>query len=195
MIARCAQVRASLAGQAINIHGRRAGKCSQALCGGTQLSLDISKAYNRLPREDLEASLNPLNAAHVPTELVKAVMALHRQAQLQIDFRGNTGRVQTKRGIHQGSGLSPLLWSLYSGWILRKLQVGDSLAEANTTYADDFIFNWVIDGLPAADKAYQEARSILQTLHAHGLQVSGDKTVILLEPRGKHSKKLSRSTL
>ena len=85
--------------------------------------------------------------------------------------------------------IAPLLWSMYSGWVLRKLEVGKSLAEANTTYADDFIFNWVIDGLPAADKAYQAVRSILRTLHEHGLQVSGDKTVILLELKGKHSKK------
>ena len=186
VIARCAQVRALVASQAINIHGRRAGKSSQPLCGGMQLSLDISKAYDRLPRRDLEASLR---AAEVPEELVQTVMALRNQAALHIAFRGSTGFVHTKRGIHQGSGLSPLLWSIHSGWVLRKLEVGKSLAETNTTYADDFIFNWVIDGLPAADKAYQEIRSTLLTLHEHGLQVSGDKTVILLELRGKHSKK------
>ena len=186
VISHCAQVRASVASQAINIHGRRAGKGSRPLCGGLMLSLDISKAYDRLPRMDLEASLN---AANVPTELVKALMSLHHQARLRIEFHGNAGQVQTGCGIHQGSGLSPLLWAVYSGWVLRNIQVSEWLAEANSTYADDFLFNWTIDSLQAADKAYQEVRSILQTLHSHGLQVSGDKMVILLELRGKRSKK------
>ena len=55
VIAHCAQVRALVASQAINIHGRRAGKSSQPLCGSMQFFLD--KAYDRLPRRDLEASL------------------------------------------------------------------------------------------------------------------------------------------
>ena len=116
-------------------------------------------------------------------------MSLHQQARLRIEFHGHTGEVQTECGVHQGSGLSPLLWSVYSGWVLRRIEVSSGLAEANSTYADDFLFNWAIDSLQAADKAYQEVRSVLQTLHSRGLQVSGDKTVILLELRGKHSNK------
>ena len=42
VISHCAQVRASVASQAINIHGRRAGQGSRPLCGGLMLSLDIS---------------------------------------------------------------------------------------------------------------------------------------------------------
>ncbi|CAE7255201.1 unnamed protein product [Symbiodinium pilosum] len=114
----------------------------------TFMDEELDKAYDRLPRVDLEASLN---AAGVPTELVK------------VKSRQNVEYI--------------------------KVPVSSGLAEANSTYADDFLFNWAIDSLQAADKAYQEVRSVLQTLHSRGLQVSGDKTVILLELRGKHSNK------
>ena len=187
VIAHCAQVRALISSQATNIHARRAGKRQTAVSGGLQLSLDISKAYDRLPRSALRESLIE---AEIPEDLVRVIMALHDQACLKISYQGREEQVRTARGVHQGSGLSPLLWSIYSGFLLKRIEAaGLPIAEANTTYADDFHFGWTIDSVQSPYRAYQEATIVLRTLHEHGLQVSADKTVILLELRGKHSKK------
>ena len=66
------------------------------------------------------------------------------------------------------------------------------VGKSNTTYADDFHFAWAVHSIPDFDKAYNAARHVLQSLHSRGLQISTDKTVIILDIRGKQAKKALR---
>ena len=61
----------------------------------------------------------------------------------------------------------------------------------NTTYADDFHFGWTITSMAEFDKAYA-VKHVLQVLQQRGVSISTDKTVIILDIRGKHAKKALR---
>ena len=86
-----------------------------------------------------------------------------------------------------------MLWALYSGYVLRRMDKERiDVGKTNTTYADDFHFSWTITSVAEFDKAYAAVKHVLQVLQQRGLSVSADKTVIILDIRGKHAKKTLR---
>ena len=185
VVGHCSQVRALLAAQTNSLFARRAAGPRRPLLGGMMLSLDITQAYDAVAREDLRAAL--LDAA-VPEGLVSAILAIHGQAHLLVNHGGHSGEVRLLKGLRQGCGLSPVLWAVYSGWLLKQLesqnQLTDFVPRSNTTYADDFIFSWLIDSGSALENAYRQARLVLRFLDAKGLTISPNKTVVILEVRG-----------
>ena len=186
VIGTCAQVRQLLSEQACTLHARRQGQTSKVLCGGCILSLDISKAYDQVPWKDLELSLRD---AQVPAYLIELIILIHHQTTLRIQHGGVVGSVQIRRGLRQGCGLAPVLWAIYSGWILKGLQGGGKLdvANTNTTYADDFLFSWIIRPGVDMENAYQAMKHILGGLLGRGLQLSLDKTVALIQLQGSQA--------
>ena len=109
----CAEVRALLHHNTLNIHRKRQQRPQLQLCGGCQLSLDISCAYDHVRRPDLEAALHD---AKVPGHLIQAILLIHEQARLKLSHCGQERQVVLRRGLRQGCGLAPILWALYSGW-------------------------------------------------------------------------------
>ena len=81
----------------------------ESLCGGVQLSLDLSKAFDRLPRSKLEEALQRIN---VHPDLIQLIL-------YKDDY---TSEIHTNSGIRQGCGLAPLLWTAYT---LLTLETGD----------------------------------------------------------------------
>ena len=114
----CAQARQLVENQHLNPHARRQGQQSFAVAGGCQLSLDISKAYDRVCWRDLETALTE---AQVPRGLIELILLIHHTAVMNITHCGITGSFSLGRGLRQGCGLAPLLWTIYIGWILKGL--------------------------------------------------------------------------
>ena len=106
-VAHCAEVRSLLASQSMNIHHKHAGKTRLELGGGCQLSLDISKAYDMLPRDKL---VRALRMAGVDGSMIDVVVAVHAQARLQIHHATLCADIGTSRGLRQGCG-----WPRYYG--------------------------------------------------------------------------------
>ena len=186
----CSEVRTLIQSQACNIHTKRGGRTEKKLYGGVQLSLDISKAFDCLPGEDLRQALVE---AQVDSDMITATLIIHDEARLRITHCGRSAEVETKRGVLQGSGLSPMLWALFSGYVLRHMDTAIiDVGKTNTTYADDFHFSWTITSMAEFDKAYAAIKHVLQVLQQRGLSISADKTVIILDIRGKYAKKALR---
>ena len=117
-------------------HARTSVK-TPTLVGGMQLSLDLKKAYDRLPRHLLERSLTRIGTPH---DLVELILFIHDNASLVISRQEEQTEVGLGRGVRQGCGLSPLLWTTYT---LLLFDTFDHYLprDAQTGYADDFIFN------------------------------------------------------
>ncbi|CAE7173441.1 unnamed protein product, partial [Symbiodinium necroappetens] len=132
------------------------------------LSLDITGAYDAVRRETL---LLALQEASVPEEIQETIMAIHNQAQIKISHCGQEDTIPLRTGLRQGCGLSPALWALIAGWLLRGLQVApeDMAAEVNTSYADDLLFKWIIRSGKALEAACRQIRAVLEHLADHGL--------------------------
>ena len=151
------------------------------------LSLDISKAYDKLPRSELYQALTH---AKVDADLIAIIMAINSEAKLQIRHGGISHVVDTKQGIRQGCGLSPIVWAIYSAYVLKAIQSDHvDVLRDNTTYADDFLFAWTLQSPKDLEGAYNGMRRILQILHSKGLEISESKTVIVMQLRGAHAKK------
>ena len=147
------------------------------------LSLDVSKAYDHVDRGDLRLALLE---AQVPESLVQLILLIHFHAALRVRHGGHEKVICTKRGLRQGCSLAPALWAIYSGWLLRRMDLPGTLnvAQANTTYADDMHYQWDIHNGVDLEAAYGAMKHILLSLQRAGLSVSEDKTVIILGIKG-----------
>ncbi|CAE7827973.1 unnamed protein product [Symbiodinium sp. CCMP2592] len=179
----CAVVRKLLGDQATNLHARRAGRRAAQVCGGVHLSLDISKAYDRVPWSDLVLALRE---AEVPESLIELILLIHQQAQVRVEHGDCQAHLSLGRGLRQGCGLAPILWTIYSSWLLRRLHKPPLLdiTSSNTTYADDFHFGWTIRTGRDMEDAYNSMKHVLKGLRDRGVLVSIEKTVALIELQG-----------
>ena len=179
----CAAIRSKLQAQNCNPHAKKEGHRLTQVGGGCFLSLDISKAYDHVDWGDLTQALA---AAKVPESLISLVMMIHREARIRIQHCGHDCTIAMGRGLRQGCSLAPILWSIYSGWVLTKLHRPGlvDIPKCNTSYADDLFFGWTISSGQEMAMVYRAIRHILDGLGKQGLQLSLDKTVIVLGLKG-----------
>ena len=178
----CAAVRHMLKLQAPDLHSKRERGTVKQMCGGCVLSLDITAAYDSVPWGDL---VTALREAGVPQNLIDPVLLVHQQAKLKISHGGQQTLLSLGRGLRQGCGLAPVLWAVYSCWVLKWMDTElVQVSTTNTTYADDLLFAWKLHSGRDLENAYAAMRHILRCLKHRGLQVSVAKTVILLELLG-----------
>ncbi|CAE7332912.1 unnamed protein product, partial [Symbiodinium microadriaticum] len=179
----CAAIRSKLQAQTCNPHAKKEGHRLTQVGGGCFLSLDISKAYDHVDWGDLTQALA---AAKVPESLISLIMMIHREARIRIQHCGHECTIAMGRGLRQGCSLAPILWSIYSGWVLTKLHRPGlvDIPKCNTSYADDLFFGWTVSSGQEMATVYRAIRHILEGLGKQGLQLSLDKTVIVLGLKG-----------
>ena len=69
-----------------------------------------------------------------------------------------------------------MLWAIYSGWLLKALDQDAVLhiRDCNTTYADDFLFSWLIRTGRDLENVYQAMKHVLSGLCSRGLELNMD---------------------
>lgn len=142
--------------------------------GGVLLavSLDISNAFNTLPRECI---LEALKYHGVPNYLYRLVESyLDGRSVLYAGRNACMRRWQTSCGVPQGSVLGPLLWNIGYDWVLR----GALLPGANVTcYADDTLVTakggTIRDAITLATVSVAQ---IVERIRSLGLKVALAKT-------------------
>ena len=95
--------------------------------------VDLEKAYDRLPRDLVYLCLRRRG---VPEKLVRLVEATYRGASTVVRItHGRTDEFPIKVGVHQGSGLSPLLFTVVLDVISKEFRCG--LPNELLFFADD----------------------------------------------------------
>ena len=95
--------------------------------------MDLKKAFDRVPREVISWAMRKLGAEEW---LVSAVMSMYTGAKtVDRTVYGNSKGFEVKLGMHQGSGLSPLLFVIVMVAISREFRVA---LPWELLYADDF---------------------------------------------------------
>ena len=176
----CCQVRSILHAQRQNPHLKRQGHQPSACRGGITLSLDLQQAFDLMPRDSLLAAMQLAQLDH-PTQYV--VLQLHHHAQMRFAHGGCTATISTTNGVRQGCGLAPSLWCLFTCLILTHIRQ-EIARDATTAYADDFLFQWIIESPEHFEQVVVQIGYILRTLEQFGMRVSPTKTVLMISLRG-----------
>ena len=188
----CAKIRSLVASQVRTVHDKRNGVQARDCVGGVQLSLDLTKAFDRLPRPTLHQALL---RAGVPDDIAALIITMHHQVQLHIRHGGRSVTVNTGRGVRQGCKLAPMLWAAFTGLLFEDLQTKlDSTWVRNmcTAYADDFHAAWEIQSEADFVAARTSLQVFMSTLTNLGMEVNQRKSAVIIELRGRRSRKVLR---
>ncbi|CAE7249989.1 unnamed protein product [Symbiodinium sp. CCMP2592] len=183
----CRAVRSMCQAQQRSLYEQKAGNKSLGLAGGMFLSIDLTQAFDRVDRGLLEASLIHIG---VPAELRHLLLQWVHAAHYVVQREGHTQRFGTTQGIRQGCRLSPSLWNcvvIYLTHLLEQKFGSGWCRQHLVGYADDNLFKWTFRAKAEAAQAIAEAGDIVDLFEGHGLQVSKDKTAILLRLAGSQA--------
>ena len=185
----CDRIKATLKASQPTVHTRRSGFISSGCSGGALLSLDLSRAFDALPRWALAASLR---SAGTPVELCEMVMDLHEQCRYTICHHKHTGSFPMELGVRQGCSLSPLLFAIFTGYFYEELQARTDpswAAKFVTLFADDTLLQWHIQS--AADLRFlcKCVRVTFELFAELGMRVNASKSKLILSLRGGIAKR------
>ena len=150
-----------------------------------QLSLDLSKAFDRLPRPRLEEALRRLQ---VPESLTQLILYINYEMLLVFSKDEYVAELNTNSGIGQGCGLAPLLWTAFTLLAMERLETFLATDQL-TVFADDYHISWDIESELQFHNCCVQVGRIVDELTALGMQISVDTTVVLLHLGGHAVKK------
>ena len=155
--------------------------------GGMQLSLDLAKAFDKMPRILL---LTALERIALPEDLISFIMYIHGNALLKFSKGSAETCVKTGSGVRQGCGLAPLLWVAFTLLRFDKF-MAYIMIDQITGFADDLHMQWTLEHPLHFRSACTQVGYILADLASIGMTVSTDKTVILLALSGPSCDKVT----
>ncbi|CAE7361477.1 unnamed protein product [Symbiodinium sp. CCMP2592] len=200
----CHEVSAANLKPAYNIHRAReklaqAGKPSspssaskRQRTGGVQASLDLSQAFDRLSWSLIHEALLE---AQVPIELRVQLLEFYRGLGYHLTFGSEQATVHALRGVKQGCKVAPLLWSLATGLLMRRLARATSsewVRRALTAFADDFHIGQVVHSTRDLLLSIDRLGHVLQLLIDARMKVNIDKSVILLSVNHSYASRWRR---
>ena len=180
----CKQVRSLIQSQRSTPATRASQHDRYKLCGGVQLLVDMSRAFDSVDRNRLFARLHELG---VRKEIVKLLTSWHSDTCYIVQTGDASTQVSVERGLRQGCKAAPWLWNSTMALILTDLagHIDRSWLQQHTNlYADD---------IQAGDVFYSEAdllcilhkfAVILSMLKSYGLLINEDKSMILIAMTG-----------
>ena len=86
--------------------------------GGLMLSLDMSRAFDEVPRQSLAQALTH---AGVSASLQHAILSMHERCCYEVTHEAHTASFPMLKGVRQGCSLAPLLFAIYSCWLYDQL--------------------------------------------------------------------------
>ena len=166
------------------------------ICGGMILSLDMSQAFDRLPRTILAKGFAMLE---VDPQLSQFFLKWLDQASYHFDHRKITNTVLTSQGVRQGCKASPIEWTIFLYTLLARLDDALQTSHATSwvakhllTYADDLLAKWSFFNKEEIHEAVRQIGVILDVLETIGMHINTTKSVILIRLSGKHSRAIKK---
>ena len=131
--------------------------------------IDLEKAYDRVPRQEVWRSLRQ---KRVPEKYVRLVQEMYRDVQTSVrSGMGETDCFEVKVGLHQGSALSPFLFNIVMDVVSEEVR---ERAPWCMMYADDVVL---------CARTKEEVEQTLETwrgvMEDRGLKISRTKTEYL----------------
>ena len=187
VFAHCAAVRHQLQQHTRNLHHRYQGHKPVPLFGALMLTVDLTQAFDRMPRSRLYEGMCRLE---LPQDLIHVLMAWHADIHYTIRHADSHRTFSSSQGIRQGCSVAPLLWLIFSHEVscALSLKIGtDTLLRILTIFADDYHLADAFTSLPAFEHLLDVVAVLFRTLTAFGMEVSAGKSKAILALRGSLS--------
>ena len=188
----CGRVRSNCLAHRHHIQQRALGNPPGPLAGGLLVTLDLSKAFDTVPRQRLYRCLLRLG---VPTVLIDFLQAVYHATSYSFQHRGQTRSFGTSKGIRQGCKAAPILWAAYLTDILLELckQTDEHwLYQCNTWYADDGCLHEVVTSSEQLKLTLHRIGQTLDILEDAKLSINLEKTFALLRLVGIEATKMQK---
>ena len=159
-------------GQHLCIHARKAGVQQQRCAGGATLSLDLSRAFDSVGHDVLWEALM---WAEVPCDLATLLMSWYR-SEYALGQRGDGGytrRISITKGVKQGCVIAPTIWVIMARFVHHRLneRLSADWSERHATcFADDFLFQWVLESQKACKAMCLDVGVIFEVFASHRLK-------------------------
>lgn len=115
----CQQVKALLASQRRSVHDTTAAQPRLHCVGGIQLFVDLTRAFDTVPRPALAAALERIK---LDPQLQSILLAWHIDTNYHIEVNGCSRTIPVSRGVRQGCTSAPLIWSAIMVLLLDNLR-------------------------------------------------------------------------
>ena len=148
--------------------------------------LDMSAAFDRMPRSAL---LSALQWARVPSNLISIIIDIHCVCRYRVVHEGFESFIDMKNGVRQGCTLAPILWSLYSVFLLRQVEEAIESSwprEQMTLYADDTRCAWRLQSERDLNFMIKRALAVFDVYRKYGMQINPDKSTLIIKLGGTH---------
>ncbi|CAE7246572.1 unnamed protein product [Symbiodinium microadriaticum] len=167
-------------------HAKTRARISRStdLCGGLLITLDLTKAFDAVPRGLIADSIKMLQLSE---DLERAFLPCLEGGVYDIRHKGESAQVNSSRGIKQGRKEAPFKWCAATVLLLANLAKSKGLKWIHQhvlAYADDFILRWRYSSVALFTHATKEAAQFLHMLEAQGLKVSAEKSAALITMSG-----------
>ena len=146
--------------------------------GGLQISLDLTKAFDSVPRSTLIQCLQQLQ---IPDNIKHPLIAFLAPSPCYVNHKQHQHHFQATRGLRQGSTDAPFAWSVLMWSICDHLSKSHGLEWVQqhvTIYADDILLQWKFHSHDDYLKARQDIVHFFTILQQHGMQVNMSKSAL-----------------
>ena len=134
----CAQVRAKCRAHRSTLHEKFEGTVAKTMVGGIQITIDLTGAFDAVPRHRL---LEGMHRMQLPSSFIQLVMCWHQHAHYHINHDGTDRVIHATQGVRQGCAVAPLLWLIFSHLISDTLaaKIGyQATVNLLSIFADDY---------------------------------------------------------
>ena len=163
------------------------------LCGGLLVSLDLAKAFDSVPHQELYLSLLDCG---VDSGVAQVLMQVHMQTQCDIIHSKQSRCVGMSRGLRQGCPVAPIMYAAWTRRLCFQLNavLGESWSQQHLSiFADDTLLFWSLNSRLALKRAIKEAGTLMSVLSMDGMCINYEKSSCLLALSGTQKKQAMRS--
>ena len=188
VIKHCSEVRERLKQGNCGVFARRQGRRPTSCYGGAQLSVDLSQAFDLLPRQVMHDALRIMG---VPEDLCILILHLHETSKYHVEHAGRGASFSMKRGVRQGCTLAPTLFAAFMVYFSHLLASRTSSAWVEkfpTMFADDTHSDWLIDSVDSMHEMAKFVRETYTLFQELGMKVNPTKSVLVIRVKGRAAK-------
>ena len=191
----CHRVRSRLKEGMSTVHTKRQKLPKGQSRGGAQLSIDLSQAFDLLPRDVMRTALLHCGASANLTDLI---LYLHCKSRYHISHGKQQACIEMRRGVRQGCTLAPVLFSAFTAYYLHLLEERTSkqwVLSSATLFADDTHLAWDIESAHDLNQMQRMVQITFALFAELGMKVNPDKSTLILGLRGRSLKKWVKKRL